>query len=436
MKEKRILIAVLLSMVFQAEAVRSPLQGSADKDASEKMPKKEKKDYKKESSSSKEKSKSKKAVKYSAGTQGDMPHRVERKKESDDKSKSMSRVEREDKKKKDEEKKQEEIRSKKRAELEKSIKKIEKTIDDLESKKSEELTKIEEEEEDRDKEPSRSHIVNHGSVKIESLDKQLQDQREMLARKEEALVKLSDDTRENKQDELNKRTALAKMYDNTQKDLREKLKKVREEIQALRVEEMKAKNELEDDRAGYEQHIIARRSAETMHDSAEAEAHGKMLYVKESDEMKALRAREKRVRKDLDGIGKKIDQNADAREKAAKEAGIKLSLRKERRATEVDRMIKEGVRPEDNHSRLFTETAVEIKQRKEDVAAMAKKSMGMRRPAMEKGSMKKPSSRSMKKDMDMMSKKGMMPEKKVVRETRPVSEAARDLSLIEDEDQE
>lgn len=420
-------------MVFQAEAVRSPLQGSADKDASEKMPKKEKKDYKKESSSSKEKSKSKKAVKYSAGTQGDMPHRIERKKESDDKSKSMSRIEREDKKKKDDEKKQEEIRSKKRAELEKSIKKIEKTIDDLESKKSEELTRIEEE--DRDKEPSKSHIVNHGSVKIESLDKQLQDQREMLARKEEALVKLSDDTREDKQDELKKRTALAKMYDNTQKDLREKLKKVHEEIQALRVEEMKGKKELEDDRIGYEEHIKARRLAETMHDSEEARSHDKMLFVKETDGMKALRLKEKRVRKDLSALTKKINDNDDAREKAAKGAGIKLSLRKERRATEVDRMIKEGVRPEDNHSRMFTETAVEIKQRKEDVAAMAKKDMRIRRPAMEKGSMKKPSSRPMKKDMDMMSKKGMMSEKKVLRE-RPVNEAAKDFGLIEDEDKD
>ena len=430
-------------MAFQAEAVRSPLQGSdkskdTSEDASEKMPKKDmkkKKEHKKESSSSKETSKSKKTVKHSAGAQDEMSHRTERKKEADDKkeSKGMSRVERQDKKKKDDDQKHEEMRNKKRSELEKRMKQIEEQIDELEDKKAVVLKEEEEDRADDDKEAPKSHVINHGSVKVDSLDRGIKNHKEMLAHQEKKHARLSNDTREDKRNEHRKRASLAKIYENNQRDLRADLTSVEGAIKELRVEEVETKNELQDDRPAHEELLMNRRHAETMHDSAEAEHHGKMLLAKESDEMKALLAKQKHIREELAALTKKINANDKAREEAAREAGIAFSLRKERHKKEVDRMIKEGVSPKDNHARMFTETTPMMQHRKEDVAhekMMMKMDKDM---SMRKGSMR--SSKSMKKDMDMMGKKDMstMMDNDMSTRKRPMP-MKKDMDMMMDKD--
>ena len=461
MKEKRILIAVLLSMAFQAEAarVRGVYENPVD-DASEEAPvkkeMKKKKEQRKEAVQDKKEKRtvdakeSKRKYRNEGHEQTDEQlaprkeakeekhkkvrdqrqegtRKEERKKEGSEKkeSKDMSRIEHRDAKKKDDDQKQKEMRNKKRSELEKSIKQLEEKIDVLENKKADALREEEEDRADDDKEAPKSHVINHGSVKVESLDREMKNHKEMLARKEEAHAKLSNDTREDKRDEHRKRASLAKIYENNQRDLREEHAKLEDAIKALRVEEVEVKNELQADRPAHEDLLVQRRHAETRHDSAEAEHHGKMLLAKESDEMKALHAKQKRILKDLAALTKKINANDKAREEAAKEAGIKLSLRKERHEKEVDRMITEGVRPEDNHHRILTETTVKIQHRKEDIAhEKMVKDMSMK-----KGS----SSKSMKKRDD-----NKMSEKKVVRKKRPMpmNDAARDMSMIEGEDQD
>jgi hypothetical protein len=384
-----------------------------------------KKDAKKEKGSKKESSHSKRkeTVKHYAGGTPHKKEKKEPKKEVDRKaeSKGTARIEREEKKKEDDNRKQEEIRSKKRSELEKSIKKLEDKIDDLESKKADAMKEEEENRVYSDKEGSKSHIVNHGSVKVDHLTKQIKDSKEILARKEEALEKLSEETRKANQDEYTTRTALAKIYENNQRDLRKELTEIENAISRLRAEEVKAKNELQDDRAAHEDLIMKKRNAETHKDSLEAEHHTKALFAKESDEMNALHATEKRIRKDLDVIRKKIDENTQAREKAAKGAAIRLDLSKERHEKEVDKMIKNGVHPEENHSRLFTQTAVEIAHRKEDLEAERKKeTRTRRRPTMgEDGIRRTSSSTSMKK--------------KTVSKTMPMNDADRDMGMMEDE---
>jgi hypothetical protein len=443
MKEKKILIAVLLSVAFQAAAVRSPLQGSDEvKDMSDTMPEKEtkkKKEQKKEKMKKEDDSSSKrserKASRNIGGEQDETALEERRKKKADDKKelKDMSRVERQDKKKEEADQKKKEMRSKKRAELEKSIKNIEETIDTLEDQKAKALKDLEEEKAEKgDKEALKSHVMNHGSVKVDHLVKELQDQRQRLARKEEALANLSEETREGRRDEHHTRAALAKIYENNQKELRTELRKIEQMIKALRSKEVVAKNKLEDDKATYEDHLVKKRHAETRKDSDEVAYHQEALLVRESVEMKALHAKEKRVREDLDALRKKINENNEKRKKAAQEGGVRLSLRKERHGKEVDQMIKEGVHPEENHSRMFTETAVEIKHRKEELEARAKQDKRMK---MDKEMSKKKgsSSKTMKKKDD-----NKMTEKKVVRKKRPMplNDADRDMSLMEAEVQE
>jgi hypothetical protein len=349
-------------------------------------------------------------------TKEDRKNEGKEKKEVEKKTTVKQRVE----KKKEEVQQRDKGLDKKRADLEKSIKKLENELTDLENKRA---SAVREEEEDRaanDKEGSKRHVINHGSVKLDSLDKEIKDRKEMLARKEEALVKLSKDVREDKREERQNRLALAKIYENNQKDLREELTKVQDAIKALRVEEVQAKNELYDNREVAEEHIKKLREAETRHDSLEVDAHKKSLLMKDSEEMKALQAKEKRVRHDLAVLRKKIEENDKASQLAAKEAGIRLELRKERHEKDIDRMIKEDKKP-----RVLTQTAREVKDRKEELEheKMVQKEKRMQR----RSSMPEEMTRRNSKKMNESSEKKMMKKKKP-------NEVVRDFNMIEEED--
>ena len=316
MNEKRILIAVLLSMAFQVEA-RSSSKGIDE----------------------------------------------EKEVNKDDKD----------------EKKQEAALDKKRSTLEKSIKSIKKTIDELEDKKSDAIS--------NDKKGSKGRVINHEPVKVDHLTKEIKDQKDTVGKKEEALAKLSDETREKAKDEYYALTATANTLDKKRRVLREKLERVKNSIKTLSSEELKGKNELHNDKDAHKDLLTKNRYAKTHKDSVAVDGYSQALFIKESDEMKALLTTEKDVRKDLAALTKKMNANDKAREEAAKEAGIKFSSRKEQSDKEIDRMIKDDVRPKKNY-RTLTETAVKIEDRKKvlGIEDESKKEEKKTKPKMKKAS--------------------------------------------------
>ncbi len=368
MKEKKIAIAVLLSMVLQAEAVRPIPQDDRIDEKTEVEKKVKKRPVKKE----KEAPEDKHERKHEGGHHKDEPKKEKSKKVEPKKAEHKKHeIKHQDEKKKDAREKREEMLNKKRADLEKSIRKIEDAIADLESKKADAVR-----EEDESKEVNKGrdrHLLNHGSVKVDHLTKEIKAQKEMLARKEDALAKLSNGAQGDKHKEAANRRALAKIYGNNQRDGRDKLVKIEDEIRALKAEEVGLKNKLEDDKPTYEKHIKARRRAETRHDSGEAKYLNKVMLVTESDRMKVQHLKEKRVREDLDAVRKKVVANDKARKTLAKELGTKADLKKEKHDNRTDQMIASGEK-----TRLLTQDHHDIKARKEevgDIEKMEKKNM-------------------------------------------------------------
>ena len=439
-------------MAFQAEAVRSTLRNIDDTDtvadnkkakdkAKERKDKKAKdkaKDRKKEDDKGKrsyrndgvEQTENKLDTLASVNKEEHDKARVARNKRKEDnkednkdkkedknkkKSKGMSNADKRDEKKHKDEKKQEEVRNKKISGLEKDIKEIEKTIDGLEDKKSDAISD--------DKKSYKGHVINHESVKVDHLTKEIKDQKKILSTKEESLLKLSDETREDKRDKYYALTDTANTLEKTQRVLRDKLERVKNSIKTLRSEELKGKNALKDDKPTYEDHLTKKRDAETHKDSAAVDKHSKALFIIGSDEMKVLLTTEKDVRKDLDDVRKKMNDNVKDREKAAKEAGIKFSSREEQSDKKIDQMIKDDVSPKENY-RTLTETAAKIKDRKEDLDVMGKKDMSMRRPTIEEDVdyVNETSSKPVKKKYDNKKKKDSSSSKPMKKKDNKVSE--------------
>ena len=411
MKEKKILIAVLLSMTFQAEAGRSVFQKpeaddvADDMQASKEEAKAEKEANRKkkqaEEKKNKQKSKEKKEAPTSTVKRGYRKEGLEkteeqlapltvkaegkrqavrekreqkkeglytkndRNKEAKDKKEVVKKetVEARYDKEIREEEQQEARREKKRSTLEKSAQKLEQKLKDLEKQKAAALRKIEEEKvENGDKEATKSHIVNHEPVKTEPLEQDIVDIKGMLGRKEEAIEAVSKDIRAEKEEEYRNRTALNLIYENNQKELRKDLKAVEDEIHVLRGEQVVAKNAIHDDRDSYEEHLKNLRNAETRKDSvAAADYKEALLAVHESKEMKALHARQKRINDDLNALRRKMNVNDTACKNAAKDAGIVMKLKKEKAEKKLDKRIREG-----NEVRPYSSEPERIKKRQED----------------------------------------------------------------------
>ena len=442
-------MAVILGMALQVNAVRSPLQGALVTDADDVMP--VERPTKGHDGKKKDMS----------GKMADKPTSMKKMDDDKEKPKSVKRIEKKDKKQTDVAAKKEAIRSKKIAEHEKSKDKIEHKIDKLGDKKSKAMEKDEEAKDKRvatGKEIQKSHLLNHGheSVEVHYLAQEITNLKELLAREEKALEKLSDGTRHDKREEHLNRSALAKIYENRQRDLRKELSQVEEKIKAVKVAEVDAKNTLQDDKAAYEDLLKKKRRADTVKDSDESASHREMLLsAKETQEMMALHAEQKGIREELAALRIKINENNKKRKEAAKEAGIEYSPRKERHVRETDDMIKDGVHPDENHARHFTQIGRDMKERKEDLGMLDKEDMSMkkdsmrstksmkkdkavmidetsmppirerdRRPTMGEDGVRKHSSKPMKKrDMSMMdSQDDKMAEKKLVRKRRSMSQ--------------